>query len=310
MNALDAYARSLLAQGKTGAAREVFAEALGLAQTLGNETEVQFAALELDRLNDNLASARERLNWFEKRGLLNGVTLTRRYFPSLTEAKAAEPVKARPRLEVLGPVQLSFEGKIHIIRGRKRKALLALLLEHRLAGRGEASALELCDALYSEGETDAQRSLKQLVFQVRAALGQDLITTTPNGYALGQARSDAELFLETGDTALWRGVYLEDLDSRDEAVSGALYLALKARLSTLLTENPAEAARVGRLLLAAEPYDLGAFTLALQALQQAGDAKGLGHLYKQGRAHFAEVGETLPESWQGFLGRAPEDAHL
>lgn len=311
LNALDARARSLLAAGNTKIAEQLFAEALGLAQELSNEATVQYTALELDRLNNDVARARERMKWFEKRGLLNGVTVAKRYFLELEGAKTDEIAEAQPRLEVLGRVQLSHKGTTVIIRGRKRQELLTVLLEARLAGRGGANALELCEALYAEeNETNAQKSLKQLVFQTRTALGQSLITTTPNGYALGQAYSDAESFLEGGDTPLWRGPYLANVGVHDEAVRDTLYTALKARMAELVTQRPTEAVRVGGLLLGAEPYDLGALTLTLRALRQTGDAKGLEQLYRRGREQLAEVGELLPESWQIFLEQVSQDTHL
>ena len=36
--------------------------------------------------------------------------------------------------------------------------------------------------------------------------------TTVTSYALGAIASDAETFLETRDTRLWRGLYLEGVD--------------------------------------------------------------------------------------------------
>lgn len=50
-------------------------------------------------------------------------------------------------LEVLGPVRLT-NGSIKPVRGRKRQALLAYLLESRIAGKPEVSKIELIDALH------------------------------------------------------------------------------------------------------------------------------------------------------------------
>ncbi|WP_027892020.1 AfsR/SARP family transcriptional regulator, partial [Calidithermus chliarophilus] len=203
------------------------------------------------------------------------------------------------RLELLGPVQFAGEP----VRGRKRQELLALLLEARVAGRGEVGKLELLDALYpGEDEEKAASSLKELVRTVRTSLGPSAVTTTPGGYALGDAvGSDLEEFLRTGDTRLWRGAYLEGLSSSNETVRESVHLALRARAGALLEADPKEAARLGRLLLEADPYDLEALRLTLEALRRAGNHRSLSRLYEEARARMLEVGERLPGDWQDFL---------
>ncbi|MER3480901.1 MAG: hypothetical protein C4327_10590 [Meiothermus sp.] len=274
-------------------ALEALQQALELARELKLATDEHKIGLELDRLTDDVQSARQRMEWFAARGLANGVNLAQRLFPELAEPA---PLPDTGRLQVLGP--LCFNGEP--LRGRKRQELLALLLEARLAGRGEVGKLELLDALYpGEDEEKAASSLKELVRAVRTSLGAGAIATTPSGYALGAAiTSDLEEFLQTGDTGLWR----EEgpaffLDTLRESV----HLALRSRVEALLETDPKEAARLGRILLEADPYDLEALRLALEALHRTHNHKSLSRLYEEARARMLEVGERLPTSWAEFL---------
>ena len=66
----------------------------------------------------------------------------------------------------------------------------------------------------------------------------------------------------------------------------------------------AEAARVGRLLLEADPYSGESLGLTLRGLRASHNHKSLARLYEQARARMLEVGETLPPTWQAFLGPA------
>jgi hypothetical protein len=253
---------------------------------------------------------------------LNGVNIVHRYFPQFTidrrhqnpnPSKPQTPIHLEvphldvPYLEVLGPMRLRVAGTITPLRGGKRKELLALLLEARIRGRSEVTGLDLCDALYPlEPEVTALGALKATVFKVRSSLGSDLIDTTPRGYALGTVGSDAEAFLRTGETTLWRGTYLEDigLEGRDENVREALHRALEVRVGALLEGGATaaqEAARLGRLLVLAEPYDLIALDLACRALQASQNRQGLSRLYTEARTRLLEVGETLPERSAEFL---------
>ncbi|MCS7069273.1 MAG: tetratricopeptide repeat protein [Meiothermus sp.] len=282
------------------AALETLRRAVELARPLDVAIDEHKLGLELDRLTGNVESARHRLAWFEERGLMNGVNLARRYFPQLAEAPPANPESAGPkRLEVLG--SMCFAGEP--LRGRKRQELLALLLETRLAGRVEVGKLELLDHLYpGEDEGKAASSLKELIHSVRVSLGALVVATTASGYALGAAvSSDLEEFLRTGEARLWRGVYLGGLASLHETVRESVYLGLRTRAQALLEADPKEAARLGRILLEADPYDLEALRLTLGALRRSGNHKSLGRLYEEARGWMLEVGETLPEHWQGFL---------
>ena len=200
-------------------------------------------------------------------------------------------------------MQVAHEGKTETVRGQKRKELLAVLLEARILGRSEVTMLELFDALYPNvSESEAASGLKQTVFKVRSSYGQNTITTTTNGYALGAITSDAETFLRDTDTRLWRGPYLQDANLEPSAsVLEVLTLALHTKAETLLEMDPKEAARVGRTLLETDPYDLKALRLVCQALRALENHRSLSRLYLDAREKLLEVGETLPERWQDFL---------
>jgi two-component SAPR family response regulator len=200
-------------------------------------------------------------------------------------------------------LQLSRGGEIETIKGRKRQELLALLVGAKLSGRTEVSRLELLSTLYpNDDELRASNSLKGLIHALRETLGTNALLTTPNGYALGTLETDAENFLKTGNPRLWRGVYLEGLELETrETVSNSLYLLLFEKAQTLLTTDPKEAVRVAKILLEADPYNQTYLKLCLQALRATSNHKSLSRLYTEARAKLAEVGEKLPENWQGFL---------
>ena len=239
---------------------------------------------------------------------MNGANIARRYFPELatdTVSKSATHLEPQTltRLEVLGSLQVRFDGAVTPMRGRKRQELLALLLEARISGRGETSRLELMDALYPEAdELQSSAGLRDVVYQLRLNLGDGILTTTANGYALSNIGSDVEEFLKSGETGLWRGMYLQGLTlSGSDTVRESVYLALRTRAEALLETDPVEATRVGRLLCEADPYDLEAVRLTLVGLRLSGNHRSLSRVYEQARTRFLEIGETLPETWQDFV---------
>ncbi len=262
--------------------------------------------LELDRLRGDTAGAAQRLTWFEEHGLLNGARLARRYFPD-TETVAAGPVGAAGpaaglRLELLGPLRVRIGGHEIALRGHKRRALLAALLDARLAGMAGESRPSLIDALYPGTADDAALvALKQLVSQTRKVLGADAIVATATGYALGPLTSDAEVFLRTLDTRLWRGPYREDLGHGNAAVEGALAHALAMAAGALLERDPHEARRIGLVMLRADPYDERGLRLTLRALRAMDRADEARRAFEEARERFAELGETLPGDWQEYL---------
>jgi tetratricopeptide (TPR) repeat protein len=302
-NAYFARAKAFEALGHFNQALDAFHQVLTLK---GDLLSIQTTLLEIDRLTNNLEGARVRLAWFEERGLKNSVNIALRYFPALKTNSDHVPIPAItliPYLEVLGSMQITLGAQPVPVRGRKRQELLALLLEARISGRSEVSKLELADKLYPDSdEIQANAGIYDVVYQLRSSLGESTLTTTTNGYALGSLKTDVETFLETGNTQLWRGVYLEGLLLEgSDTVRESLYLALRTRAEALLETDPVEAARVGRLLYEADPYDLEALRLTVTGLRAGQNHRSLSRFYLQACTRFLEIGEVLPARWQDFL---------
>jgi DNA-binding SARP family transcriptional activator len=209
---------------------------------------------------------------------------------------------------VLGLPQLERDGEAFVYRGKKRLELLCYLLEARIAGKNEVSAMELAEVFYpDDSDKEGKHTLRQQVYLIRANLGHQCIQSTTNGYALANVSSDAELFLETGDTGLWRGAYLERVsEGWDGNVSECLVQALRSSFDSLLEGNLTEAARVGEILLAMEPYDIQLLAQVLQAHQCAGFAKSAIRIYKEAQERFWGVSENLPLSLEDFLPQASQ----
>ncbi len=277
-------------------------EAQSLAEAAGDVLMVRRLSLELARLSGDHNSACDHLKWFEDQGFMHGANLAKRYFPELDTKQTTEAIPATNRLELLGSVRLLVGGNVNPLRGQKRKQLLAKLLEARIAGRSEVSQLELIDTLYpNEPEDVALTALKQLVFQLRKAIGTGLVLRSSSGYTLGQLSSDVEDFLQMGNTELWRGCYCEDLEMVDERIATVLYETLYIRASELLKTDPGESYRLGQLLLDYDPYNRQALHLSLEALKVQERKAELGKLYESSRITFAELGEVLPQHWAEFL---------
>lgn len=304
---LETYSRWVrgLALEKLGQEQAALGElehAVERMTSLGHEAFAQRLALEIDRIRGDAQTAATRIRHFERIGNLNWANIATRYFPQLAAAPA--PREALPTLHfsVLGPLQFMRGGGLLAFSSHQGKVLLALLLEARLSGRSGVEQLELLDTLYPDlDETRAASALKQLIYRLRSALGTAAIVRTSRGYALGAVSSDAEAFLESGDTRLWRGPYLEDLEAWASNARDALYHAVQRRATEHLQTEPDEAARLGKLLLEADAYDTEALTVCLRALASVGDTRGLERLYRRSRDHFSEVGEALPDSWETFL---------
>ncbi len=303
-----AHGYALVALGRDQEGLSALREAQRQAEASGDFIVAQMAGLEIDRLTRNAGGIQQRLGLLEERGLVNVVNLSRRQLGSSGGAASSVGADASGSqtvwLELLGPARVTLNDQPVSSRSSKRLELLVVLLEARIRGRTEVSQLELCDALYPDVlEPQAAQSLKKIVQLVRGNLGKGAILTTNAGYALGEVASDAEAFLETGDTRLWRGAYLEGvkLSRDDETVPDALHSALHSKLEVILTTDPREAARVSRILLEAEPYDRAYLELALRALRTSDNHRSLTRLYDDARERFLEIGETLPERWQDWL---------
>jgi predicted ATPase len=149
-------------------------------------------------------------------------------------------------IRLLGPFEVLAGGRLADVGGSKRQALLAMLaLRHGRVVGVDA----LVDGLWGEELPAAPRNaLHHHIARLRAALGEEWIVGSPDGYALRKARVDAvrfeELLAETrsalrdGDVqaaadavasalALWRGPALQGL-------TGTAWFSAEARrLETL-----------------------------------------------------------------------------
>jgi tetratricopeptide (TPR) repeat protein len=301
---LYALGLALEANNRIGEAISALQESEQVHLKLGFEATAQRFGLELDRLTQNLARAGERLEWLRSQDLMGGAKIALRYFPQLQPEAVVEAIQTSvPRLCLLGPSLLEQGGKTLPYRGKKRLELLAYLLETRLAGKAEATLLELMDGLYPEtDEAGARATLKQLVYLLRNQLGPQSILSTASGYALGAIDSDVERFLQTEDHSLWRGAYLEGLgEGWYPEVRERLLVKFGESVKGLLDSSPGEALRLAQLWQQMEPYEPDALGLGLRALMALGEGKKLERLYQQGLARFAEVGERLPQTPEAFL---------
>lgn len=309
VNAGAAWVRGLALErlGQPDEARRALQASLDAKIPMRLGPSLERMALELDRLTGNLDSALARAEVFRANGAFGPLHVAHRYFPQLdrrTAPRVVPKASESVQLEVLGPTQVRVNGVALSDRTRKGKELLAVLCEARIAGRREVSDLELFDALYADlPEDKAGSALKQLVYRLRAALGPNAILRSYDGYALGSVDSDAERFLETGDPRLWRGPYLVDLgDQWVSSARDALHYALRKKALELRERAPAETARLGQILLAADPFDLETFDLTLRALQSSGNHPGAARLRAWVSAQFEEVGEALPPEFERALG--------
>ncbi len=294
-----ALAVALEANGQTEAAFILWQESARRTPFIENQRQAELA---IARLQGDHRRGLELLEWFESRGLGAMVLQARRDF--LTEdIPPMQPSFTTARIEVLGAIRLSRNEQPVVTRARKRLEILTYLLETRISGRSEATTRELAVALYPNmPEFEAKKALKQLVYLNRSVLGPDSLVSTASGYALGAISSDAEDFLETGDSALWRGVYQGSLeDNWLLGVRNALTLGLQTSVESRLESNPNEAARLGLILLEMEPYDAKVLRLTLSCLERAGHLKRARSVYAEGCSRLLEVGELLPETIDGFL---------
>ncbi len=276
--------------------RDAAVKALSEAQNAPQFTEEKdFIELELVRMTQDRTLAldlEQRLKTQELGGLL---FVLYRFMPDLEQRQKA-PLQTSFRIANLGSLQFERDGLPINYKAAKGRELLALLSELRLRGQGEISQLELLDLLYLNFEESAAiAALQQLIYRLRSHLGQNVIVRTSTGYALGdEVRTDAETFLQTADSTLWRGAWLADFaGGQDSMARNRIYQALTAYIENAIIKNPDEAARLALIWLEAEPYELDAVMLARDALLASGDALGAEQLYSQAQVRFHEVGVQL-----------------
>ncbi len=281
-----------LSLGRLEAAEGSLGQALAIASKVEGAIETHRIGLHLARIRSDVADASERLAWFEARALGHGAALARELFPELEAAGAAAeaPSAKEPApwvLEVLGPMQLRGERVPQeqarepvLLRGEKRRLLLAALLEARAGGRHGLSRLDLTELLYSgQDELKAGVSLRQLVLGLRREFGSQLVLTTVDGYALGACDSDLDRFLAEPESTVWRGPYLGGLEL-DGPLRDTLHLVLARFVQDLVERDPQEAARLGTILYEAEPYRRDYLAISLEALRGAGNHRSLGRRYR------------------------------
>jgi len=130
-------------------------------------------------------------------------------------------VTASLEIRVLGPFEVCLSGRPVSVAGSKRQALLALLALRR----GRVIAVDaLIEALWGEELPSAPRNaLQHHVARIRAALGQEAITASSDGYALLDGAVDALRFEELLAEAR---AALREGDVRAAAESVALALGL------------------------------------------------------------------------------------
>jgi tetratricopeptide (TPR) repeat protein len=245
------FGRVLEAEGQPERALERYAKASDIFEQINDQSLIRQTQLEVDRLTRNTERARQHLTWFRDKGLKRLAQLVEHAFPEFVAPPEVAPA-IRVYLRVLGAVQIERGGQVVRTRARKRLEVLALLLEARISGKSEITGLELLDALApNQPELEAKATLKQHVYLLRSSLGADVIVSTASGYALGAVSSDAEAFLRTGETYLWRGPYLENLGSGWlPNVRDALTFGLRDALET--TSDPDELSRLEAILRALE----------------------------------------------------------
>jgi DNA-binding SARP family transcriptional activator len=117
---------------------------------------------------------------------------------------------------ILGPLEVSEEGRQVGLGGGKQHALLAMLLLH---SNEVVSSDRLIDALWDEDPPEtAQKALQVYVSGLRKALGKERLETRPPGYRLRVAEDELDLarFQRLAEEqprealALWRGEPLSE----------------------------------------------------------------------------------------------------
>ena len=197
---------------------------------------------------------------------------------------------------ILGPLEVSTQGRPLDLGGQKQRALLAALL---LEANRVVSQDRLIEALWEDDPPEtAQKALQVYVSQLRKALGKERLVTKAPGYMLrvGQGEFDLERFLTLQEEGrlqealeLWRGPPLSDfryqrfaqaeiarleelrlayLEERVEHdLARGRHSELVGELDGLVSEHPLRERLRGQLMLAL--YRSGRQAEALEAYQQA-----------------------------------------
>jgi DNA-binding SARP family transcriptional activator len=132
---------------------------------------------------------------------------------------------------LLGPLEVSSQGRLLDLGGLKQRALLALLL---LEANRVVSRERLIDALWEQEPPEtARKALQVYVSQLRKLLGRERLLTRPPGYLLSLDGDELDLarFEELHQSgrledalALWRGAPLAELAEYEFARAEAVRL--------------------------------------------------------------------------------------
>ena len=246
-------------------------------------------------------------------------------------------------IRILGPIEVSADGPVLPVGGRRQLKLFALLVLH--ANRAVSSDV-LVDAVWGAGRASSDNRLQMAIARLRKALAPlnedtgPLLRTVGGGYMLsvGPGELDAEVFatsvhdaqlsLDAGDPqrtrellaealSLWRGPPLADVCFEDFAQPEIRRLeelhkvALETQIDAEL-ELGHHAQLVGELeaLLAEQPTRERVASQLMLALYRSGRQADALEVYQRTRAHLAEQlglepGPVLKAMQSQILQQAP-----
>jgi DNA-binding SARP family transcriptional activator len=230
----------------------------------------------------------------------------------------------RMEFRILGPLEVTSDGKPLELGGAKQRALLAVLLLH---ANEVVSRDVLIDDLWDEAPPESGvKALQVYVSGLRKVLGKDRIGTKDPGYLLHVEDSEFDLarFLALRDEArpadalaLWRGsplsefaysgfaqgeiARLEDIrlacleDRIDDDLRAGRHAALTGELEALVSEHPLRERLRAQSMLALYRSDRQADALAVYQDARAALVEELG----------IEPGKLLRELHQAILNQDP-----
>ena len=155
------------------------------------------------------------------------------------------------QVRILGPLEVSNDGRVVALGAGRQRALLAVLALHR----GETVATDrLIDDLWGgSAPPTAPKALQNLVSQLRRTLGASAIETVPTGYRLALADDDLDARRFERLAAKGRRAFDDDPRTAAQMLREALGLWRGAALADFAYEDFAqsEIARLEELRLGA-----------------------------------------------------------
>ena len=224
---------------------------------------------------------------------------------------------------ILGPLEVTQDGRALELGATKQQTLLAVLLLHA----GEiVSPTRLMTELWGEDPpSTAAKGVQGYVSSLRRILGPDAIATRTHGYVLEPEYLDAALFERMAAEgryrdalALWRGEPLQGVELEGPAAAEVERLG-ERRLAVLERRIEADLAEGGDAELVAELQQLVAThplrerlrAQLMLALYRAGRQADALAVYRDTRSFLAdelglEPGEELRRLQQQMLDQSPE----